>query len=188
MRTSIKPAIAGFLWAVMLLAVAGAVRAQAVCPPDADCMSWGYAATYTDGSAISTADIDGVIIEVKVPTGWQHVAMVKYPATSYTRQPVTGTQTYRARQVMKSGAAGAFTESTNAPIPGPIEFKVVDNRAYRMILGYANQIKIEQVGTVALDVRCTGFRVMDLFVIADRQKAVIAAGKSRPLQVLARCA
>lgn len=59
--------------------------------------------------------------------------------------------------------------------------------AYRLNLGNANQISLAKIGTVPLGTKCVDQVALGMHVVAYRQLAVIDAGKSRPLAVLAKC-
>lgn len=74
------------------------------------------------------------------------------------------------------------TKQPNAPT-----LLTVEPTAYRLDLGYTNQIKVARVGTVPLGKPCKDQEVFGLNVLADRNLATIDAGKARPLAVLAKC-
>ena len=80
------------------------------------------------------------------------------------------------------GNVGSKTVSTAAA-----SLQVVEPTAYKLDLGYANQLKVRAIGTVPLGTQCTPFTAMNLNVIAYRQLAVLPAGTARPLQVFAKC-
>lgn len=65
----------------------------------------------------------------------------------------------------------------------------IEPTAYRLDLGYANQVKVAAVGTVPLGSPCKVQNILGapVTVLMDRNVAIIAPGKSRPLAVLANC-
>ena len=188
------------LLVIVALAAWGRANAQTACPADADCITVGYPTTYTDGSALPAADLDGGILEFKTATGWQHLTTLKYPTLTYVRQPVSGLQTYRWKVLTKVGGMSAFVEATPAKEPSPGTLKVVSNIARKPDIGYNDQVKTPQIGFVPVGTRCTEQTVNDLHVVAIGKRTVVngqqtsplvtdAAGKRVPVpkQVLARC-
>lgn len=75
---------------------------------------------------------------------------------------------------------------TGASIP-PKELQVIEPTAYRLDLGHTNQIKLSKIGTIPVGTRCVAQQALGMNVVAYRQLAVLDAGKSRPLAVLAKC-
>ena len=170
-----------------------AAEAAEACPADADCITVGYPTTYTDGSALPPADLDGGILEFKTATGWQHLATLKYPTLTYLRQPVSSVQTYRWKVLTKAGGMSAFVEAVpTAPPkePSPGTLKVVSNIAYKPNLGYVNQLKVTIVGVVPLDSPCLPVGLLGLNLVDNKLLRTSSGAIPSPLpkQVLARCA
>lgn len=180
--------------------------AQATCAADADCITIAYAMKYTDDTSINAADIDGAEFEYKLSTAttWQTLGKLTYPATTYTRQPVApGTNVYRARQLMKSGAFSAWVQSNSVitlPPPAAPTLRVADAKAYKPNLGYMDQMKVTHVGFVPIGTKCDAFKYADYNLVPLGKRTTVngirtspllrnEAGElvSVPMQVLALC-
>lgn len=188
-----KPLIL-LLLAIAFIGVVGQARAQTACEWNSDCIVWSY----DDGtpSGIASHRIE----TAKAAAGpWTTVATVPMPAMAYKRSPVDGTNYYRIVTLYSAGPISdpSVVASSTAVPPAPTTLQVADDRAYRLELGYANQLRVSLVGKIPVGTLCTSHAAtawspvesttLGLNVVAYRQLAVIDAGKSRPLAVLARC-
>lgn len=196
-------------WPTLLLLVAClfalVLRAEAAtCEWNADCITWKPPTTYTDNTPLDATQIASYKLETATAAAgpWTLLATINAPTTAYKSQPVSGTKYYRVSVTLKSGKTGApfmgAPTTTVEPLPGPVlELQVVDNRAYRLDIGYSNQLRVSLIGKIPVGTLCKDQAVVAwspaeeitvaLNVVAYRQFAVIDSGKSRPLAVLANC-
>ena len=182
--------------ATLLLLGAKARAAEPACPWDADCLSFTVATQYTDDSPLPAASIAAHRIETaKSATGpWTVLTMLAMPATTYKRQPVSGTNYYRDVTVLVSGKESApglvGNVTTVEPTPNPPALLIVNNVGYQLNLGSNNRIYFSRVGTVPLNKPCiAGMNVMDKHVIQSRDWLTLDPTKTtRPRQVFAACA
>lgn len=173
-----------------------AQAASAACEWNADCLTWNYDQI---GGAPSGIVSHRVETAKAVAGPWTEVANVLMPAMSYKRLPVDGTNFYRIVTIYTGNvlSSPSVTASSTAVPPAVTTLQVADNRAYRLDQGYANQLRISQIGVVPVGSLCieqgvVGWNPVDkvtmsLNVVASRKLAVVDPGKSLPLAVLAEC-
>jgi hypothetical protein len=109
----------------------------------------------------------------------------------------------KASGVDDSDPSNVSCKTNVAPLPStpnPPVLQVVDNRAYKLDIGYQDQIKIVQVGFVPVGTRCIDQAVMGLNVVAIGKRTTSWGKSTSPLlkdasgglvgvpkQVFARC-
>lgn len=189
--------IIGLCFIAMMLMVAGRAQAQ-TCEWNADCISWKPPTAYTDNSPLDATQIASYKLETATAASgpWTLLATIAAPATSYKRQPVSGTNYYRVSVTMKSGVTGSSLISspttTVEPAPGPVqELLIVENIGYQINLGTNNKVSLSRVASVPLGRECVeSAKFADEFrtvhVIKNRDWAVMDPDPKKPGQFFAR--
>lgn len=166
-------------------------------PWDTDYYSWIAPTVCADGSALPNCVVIGYDIQTSATVSgpWTVAGSVASNVLEFIKTAVAvGPHCYRAIANSTAGAgppANALCSTTVRPQvpPGPPVSVTIDTVAYKLDLGYANQIKVAQIGTVPLGLACKpNMYAMGLNVLSDRSKVTLTPGTtSRPLTTLGKC-
>lgn len=150
------------------------------------------------GRPVAECPVTAVSIERSRQDVIDFAEVLSLPPTSFPYKWIEapGKYLFRARAV--SGTAKSepskslpFEVKEATPVPGPVlDFSVTgDLTAFQLNGGTNNKIYFSSIGTVPADTKCnSAFKVMDKYMIADRNKAILKAGQTeRPRQIYAWC-
>lgn len=150
-------------------------------------LSWAAPTQNTDGSPLT--NLAGYrVLYGPSPTTLNQTAQVT--STSFTVPNLApGTWYFAVRAYTTSGVESANSNLASKVIPPtvpnpPTALKVIETTAYRLDLGYADQVKIAKIGTVPLGIACKEARYAELNLVP---RVSLSTTGSRPLQVWAKC-
>lgn len=189
------------LFAILAIACGSAMAAAPnPLPWDTDYLSWkqpiGCSGAAAGDTSLANCLITGYELAYapsQASTTWTQIATLTGTTMEFTRNGVPlGTNCYRYIAISAGGRsdpAYACTTTVKPQVPpGPPVPLTIDTVAYRLDMGYSNQIKVARIGTVPLAKACVPtMAAMGLNVLKDRNWVTLDAGKARPLTTLAKC-